>query len=112
MDTRGVAITRARGARRRVIASVAGRAGRVGALASSCRGRVFRASTGGGATLLSLLCLPQPVAVSLDGDELCAMEQAVDEGHDACGVGEDRGPLGKGLVGGEHDRFVLLVPAG
>src|SRR5271169_6555579 len=75
-------------------------------------GRVLRLPSSGGATLLSLLRLAQPVALALDHDELGAMDQAVDESDDAGGVGEDRGPLCEGLVGREDDRLVLVVPAG
>ena len=76
------------------------------------RGRVLRLSASGGATLLSLLRLAQPVALALDHDEFGAMDQAVDERDDAGGAGEHRGPLCEGLVGREDDRLVLLVPAG
>ena len=62
--------------------------------------------------MLPLLGLAEAVAFALDDHELGAVEQAVDERHDACGVGEDRRPLCKGLVGREHDRLVLLVPTG
>ena len=48
----------------------------------------------GGCALFGFL---QPVAVGLDREDLGAMEEAIDEGHDAGGIGEDLRPLLNGL---------------
>ena len=45
-------------------------------------------------------------------DNLAAVDQAVDKGDDARGVRENIGPLGEGLVGGEHDGLERLVAPG
>jgi hypothetical protein len=41
----------------------------------------------------------EPVGVSLDGDDLTAVDESVDEGDDGGCVGKDLVPLGEGLVG-------------
>lgn len=38
------------------------------------------------------------------------MDQTVDEGDDAGGVGKDLAPLAEGFVGGQDDGFVLVAP--
>jgi hypothetical protein len=63
----------------------------------------------GGGERLGLL---EAVAVGLDVDDLGAMDEAVDEGVDAGGVGEDPVPLGEGLVGAEQDGLAGVVAAG
>ena len=49
------------------------------------------------------------VAVGLDGDDLRAVHQAVDDRDDAGGVWTRLRPLCEGLVRGEDDGPILLV---
>src|SRR5687767_172446 len=64
-----------------------------------------------GASSVQLLGFFQPVAVSLDVDDLGAMDEAVDEGDDAGRMGKDLAPFGEGLVGAEEDGLVGVVAA-
>src|SRR6185503_8508849 len=84
---------------------VRGTAGRGGA-------RALRLALGGPGLRLfggALGGLLEAEAVALDGEDLGAVEEPVDEGDDAGRVGEDRGPLGEGLVGAQDDRALCLV---
>jgi len=56
------------------------------------------------------LGIAAPVGLALDGDDVCVVDDSVDEGGGASGVGERLGPVTKGQVGGEDERL-LLVPA-
>lgn len=60
-----------------------------------------------GAPVLGLL---EAVGLALDLDDLGAVTEAIDEGDDAGGAGEDAAPVAEGAVGGD-DRGELLVPA-
>jgi hypothetical protein len=60
----------------------------------------------GGAELFGFL---EAVALGFDFDDLGAVDEAVDEGDDAGGVGEDLAPFGEGLVGAEEQRSVGVV---
>ena len=49
-----------------------------------------------------LLGLLEAVAVGFDVDHLGAVDEAIDEGDDAGGVGEDLAPFGERLVGAQE----------
>ena len=53
----------------------------------------------------------EAIAVAVDGEDLGAMHQPIDEGDDAGGVGEDLVPFAKAFVRGQ-DRGPLLIAAG
>ena len=57
-----------------------------------------------------LLGFLQAVGITLDGDDLAAVDQTIDEGDDAGGVGKDLAPLAEGFVGGQDNGFVLVAP--
>src|SRR5689334_902613 len=59
-----------------------------------------------GGQFLSFL---EAVAVGFDVDDLGAVDEAIDEGDDTGGVGEDLVPLGEGLVGAEQNRLAGVV---
>ena len=59
-------------------------------------------------TFLGLL---EAVGVALDGDDLGVVEQAVDEGNDAGGTGEDLAPFGEGAVGGNQGGLLFVAAA-
>ena len=52
----------------------------------------------------------EAVAVAIDGKDLGAMHQSIDQGDDAGGVWEDLVPFAKALVRGQ-DRGPLLIAA-
>jgi hypothetical protein len=54
-----------------------------------------------------LLSLFEAVAITVDGEDFGAMHEAVHEGDDAGGVGEDLVPFAECFVGGQ-DRGALL----
>ncbi len=66
-------------------------------------------SARGGAHLLSLLRFAETVAIAVDGDDVCAVDEPVYESDDAGRVWKCRGPLGEGLVRREHDPAFLLM---
>ena len=51
----------------------------------------------------------ESIAIPVDADELGAVNESVDEGDDAGSGGEDLGPLGEGLVGGEEDGSLQIA---
>ena len=53
----------------------------------------------GGVLGRAFLGLLEAVGVALDRDDLGVVEQAIDEGDDAGGAGEDLAPFGEGAVG-------------
>src|SRR3989442_14715632 len=57
----------------------------------------------------TLLRLFEPVAFAIDGDDLGAVDQTVDERHHAGSIWEDLVPLSEDFVGCEDDGGVLLV---
>ena len=56
-----------------------------------------------------LLGLFETVAIGLDIDDLGAVDEAIDEGDHAGGVGEDLVPFGEGLVGAKQDGLSCVV---
>ena len=58
----------------------------------------------------SFLGLLEAIGFSLDGEDLGVVDQAVDQGDNACGIWKDLAPFGEGPVGGD-DRAVVLVTA-
>ncbi len=69
------------------------------------------ASCGAGALLGAFLGLLEAVGFALDGDDLGVVDEAVDQGDDAGGVGEDLVPFGEGAVGGDQGAFGLVAAA-
>ena len=65
----------------------------------------------GAALLLAFLGFLAAPGLAVDGDDLGVVDEAVDQGDDAGGVGEGLAPLGEGPVGGD-DGGVLLAAAG
>ena len=61
--------------------------------------------------MCALLGFFESVALTLDGEQFGAMDEAVDEGDDAGGVGEHVVPFAEDLVGGQDDG-TLQVSAG
>ena len=80
-----------------------------GEVSSGSRGFLGSPLGAGGGELLGLF---EAVAVGFDVDDLGTVDEAVDEGDDAGGVGEDLVPLGEGLVGAEQDGLACVVAAG
>jgi hypothetical protein len=70
---------------------------------------------GGGSStpLLALLGaffgLLEAIGVALDGDDFGMVDEAIDQGDDAGGVGKDLAPFGKGSIGGNQGRFGLIA---
>jgi hypothetical protein len=56
-----------------------------------------------------LLGFFEAVAVDVDGEDLGAMDQPIDEGDDAGGVGEDLIPFSKGFVGRQNGGPLLIT---
>ena len=61
------------------------------------------------ALVAAFLGLLEAVGFALDGDDLGVVDEAVDQGDDAGGVGEDLAPLGKGAVGGDEGGLGLVA---
>ena len=55
----------------------------------------------GAAYLLAFLGLLAAIGIAVDGDDLGVVDEAVDQGDDAGGVGEGLAPLGERPVGGD-----------
>src|SRR5882672_9240333 len=55
--------------------------------------------------------LTRAVALAFDGDHVGVMDDAIDEGGGAGGVGEDAGPVTEGEIGGEYGAFLLVAAA-
>ena len=64
-----------------------------------------------GALLGALACFLGAVGLAFDGDDLGAVDQTVDEGDNAGGVGEDLAPFGEGTIGGDNRAFLLVAAA-
>jgi len=60
----------------------------------------------------ALLRFLEAIALAFEGDDLGAVQQAIDEGDHAGGVGEHLVPFAEGLVGAEEDGALQLVAAG
>jgi len=58
------------------------------------------------ATLFGLL---EAIGLALDGDDLRVVDEAVDQGDDTGGVGEDLAPFGKRAVGGDEGGLGLVA---
>ena len=58
----------------------------------------------GAACLLAFLGLLAAPGIAVDGDDLGVVDEAVDQGDDAGGVGEGLAPLGERSVGGDSGR--------
>ena len=82
-----------------------GRGGR----GSSALGGLFAVSPLLGALGAPGASLFEAVAIGVDLNDLSVVSEAVDEGDDAAGVGEDLVPLSEGLVGGHHGGGVLVA---
>lgn len=54
----------------------------------------------------------EAVGLALDGDDFGLVQEAIDEGDDAGGVGEDLVPLGEGAVGGDDGAPELVAAVG
>jgi hypothetical protein len=55
------------------------------------------------------MLLPPGVGVDVDG--VAVLCEAVDEGHDTRGAGEDSAPLLEGQICGDDSRALLVTPA-
>ena len=53
----------------------------------------------------------EAVAFALDGEDLGVVDEAIDQGDDAGGVGEDLAPFCERAVGGDHGALVLVTAA-
>jgi hypothetical protein len=53
----------------------------------------------------------EAIGFAVDGNDLGVVDEAVDEGDDAGGVGEDLAPFGEGTVGGDEGAFLLVAAA-
>ena len=62
----------------------------------------------GAALLLAFLGLLAAPGLAVDGDDLGVVDEAVDQGDDAGGVGEGLAPLREGPVGGDYVEFCWL----
>src|SRR6516225_4629806 len=58
----------------------------------------------------SFTSLLEAIGFALDGDDLSVVDQAIDKGNDARGIGKYLAPFGEWPIGGDK-RAVLLVPA-
>src|SRR6266566_487511 len=72
------------------------------------RRSVGRARSG---RLLLRLRHAAPIALSLDGDDLCVVDHAIDERRRGGGVREDAAPLAEGQVGGQDETAALVAAA-
>ena len=63
------------------------------------------------ALLRPFLGLLEPIGFALDRDDLGVVNQTVDQGDDAGGIGEDLTPLGEGSVGRDEGGFFLIAAA-
>ena len=61
-----------------------------------------------GALVGSLLCFLEPVGLALDGEDFGVMDETIDEGDHASGIGKDLAPFCEWAVGG-HDGALVLV---
>ena len=67
--------------------------------------------TGGAlfATLLSaFLSLLKAIGLALDGDDLGVMDEAIDQGDDTGGAGEDLVPFGERFIGRDQCGFFFV----
>ena len=62
-----------------------------------------------GGTLFGFL---EAIGFAVEGDDLAVVDQAIDEGYDAGGVGEHLVPFGEGPVGGDDGALLLVAPIG
>ncbi len=81
-----------------------------GTCEASCLFRFARCNGAQRGLLLgALLGLLEPVRLPLDGDDLTAVHQAVDQRDHASGVGEHLVPLAKRLIGRHHRDSSCLI---
>lgn len=85
-------------------------AGRSVAAWQSARGARLGGS-GFGLARGALFGFLEAVALAFEGDNLGTMDEAVDEGDSAGGVGEDLVPFAERLVGGQEDGTLLFIAA-
>ena len=64
-----------------------------------------------GALLGALLRLTGAIRFAVDGEDLGVVDDAVDQGDHAGGIGEDLGPFGERAVRGQQQAFVLVAAA-
>ena len=64
-----------------------------------------------GALLGALGGLFEAIGLAVDGDDLGIVDEAVDHGDDAGGVGEDLVPVGEVAIGGDQGAFGLVSSA-